>query len=320
MSFSKDVKTELSHCGIEKDCCAWAEIVAFMLLRGELKGSLGSGWRMEITADHPAVARRIYRLMKQNGQGKPQVWMINGRSTLKKGWFKVHTYLREKAVSAAQMLLLRRENGDFLPELYQVFNRKCCRKALLRTAFICRGFVTPPEKSYHLEMLFPNADMTQLIHRAMKKMDMEAKIIERRGGYQLYVKDGDKICHFLKLIGATRAALEYENMRVLRSVKNDVNRQVNCETANLEKAVAAAVRQKELIERFIDCYGLESFPTAYRELARMRVDFYEDSLQELGNRLNPPLSKSGVAYRMRRIEAFARERLEETGEPDTHTK
>lgn len=284
--------------------------MAFMLLRGELKGSIGSGWRMEIAADHPAVARRIYRLLKWNGQRKPQVWMTNGRSAAKTRWFKVNTYLKEEAFEAAHMLLLRQKNGGFLPEVYQTFQKPCCRKALLRVAFICRGFVTPPEKSYHLELLFPNKDMTQLVNRMMKKVKIEAKVIQRRGGFQLYLKDSDRICQFLNLIGATHAALEYENMRVFRSVKNDVNRQVNCETANLEKSVAAAVRQKELIERVVEQFGIQSFPPAYRELAQLRAEYYENTLQELGNMLQPPLSKSGVAYRMRRIEAIAREKLE----------
>ena len=269
---------------------------------------------MEIAADHPAVARRIYRLLKRNGQQKPKVWMMNGRSATKNRWFKVETQLTPQALSSAQKLILRQENGDFLPEVYEVFRKACCRKALLRTAFICRGFVTPPEKSYHLEMLFPTQDMTRLITHMMQKAQMESKVIPRRGSFQLYIKDSDRICQFLNTIGATRAALEYENMRVFRSVKNGVNRQVNCETANLEKAVAAAVRQKELIERVINEFGLDSFPPAYRELAQMRADFYENTLQELGQMLNPPLSKSGVAYRMRRIEAFAKEKLGELEE------
>ncbi len=309
MSFSKNVKTELAHVPLGKDCCCFAEIMAFMLLRGELKGSVGSGWRMEIAADHPAVARRIYRLLKQNGQRKPQVWMMNGRSATKNRWFKVQTNLQESTLQAAKMLLLRKKNGDFLPEVYQIFRKDCCRRALLRAAFICRGFVTPPEKSYHLEIWFPFEDITRMIHHIMKKMQIDAKIIRKRKGFQLYLKDGDRICQFLQHIGGTRAALEYENMRVYRSVKNDVNRQVNCETANLEKSVAAAVRQRELIGRVIEQFGLQTFPPAYQELVQLRMERSEDTLQELGNSLHPPLSKSGVAYRMRRIETFAKEKL-----------
>ncbi len=312
MSFSKDVKTELAHCRLEKDCCYWAEIMAFMLMRGELKGSMSSGWRMEIAADHPAVARRIYRLLKQTGQKKPQVLMMNGRSGTKSRWFKVNTFLTEDALHSAQLLLFRNKSGNFLPEVYQIFRKSCCRGALLRTAFICRGFVTPPEKSYHLEMLFPSLEMTRLVIRMMKKAQIEAKAVQRRGSYQIYLKDSDRICQFLSVTGATRASLEYQNMRVYRSVKNSVNRQINCETANLEKTVAAAVRQKELIERVVKQYGIDAFPPAYRELAQLRMDFSENTLQELGDMLQTPLSKSGVAYRMRRIENIAREKLEAT--------
>ncbi len=310
MSFSKDVKTELSHCRIEKDCCSRAEVMAYMLMRGELKGSMSSGWRMEIAADHPAVARRIYRLLKQTGQKKPQVLMMNGRSATKNRWFKVNTHLTEETLSLARQMLFRNKSGNFLPEVYRIFRKNCCCRALLRAAFICRGFVTPPEKGYHLEMLFPREEMTRLVIRMMKKAGIEARAIRRRGSYQIYLKDSDRICRFLSFIGATHASLEYENVRVFRSVKNNVNRQINCETANLEKTVAAAVRQKELIERVVEKYGIDAFPPAYRELARLRMDFSENTLQELGDMLQTPLSKSGVAYRMRRIENIAREKLD----------
>jgi len=158
-------------------------------------------------------------------------------------------------------------------------------------------------------MLFPNADFADFISRKLKENDIDNKIIQRKSAYQLYIKDSKLIKSFLTLIGANEAAKNYKNTMELREAKNIINRQNNFESANMEKTVEAAARQAYLIRKFVERFGIRALPQNYRELAQLRLDFEEVNLKELGEMLSPKLSKSGVAYRMRRIESIAREML-----------
>ena len=190
---------------------------------------------------------------------------------------------------------------------YGVPRKKCCRRAYLRGAFLNRGSVTNPEKTYHLEIVTEQTAAAERIFHTMVSLDLEAGLIQRQGSWVVYLKEGQLIVNLLNLMGAHSALLSFENVRVMKDMRNRINRLVNCETANVDKTVKAALDQIEDIERIDAELGLENLPGKLQDVARARLANPYASLQELGNSLSPKLSKSGVNYRLRQLKKIAQE-------------
>jgi len=179
---------------------------------------------------------------------------------------------------------------------------RCCESALLKGAFLCAGYVTDPEKNYHLEFVVQEKNVASLFAKFLEeRFSLPAKMIERKQSFVLYFKESENIEDILNLCGAVGAALRLMEVKVVKDVRNQVNRQVNCETANLSKTVDAASRHKEAIEKIKRTAGLESLPRPLREVAKIRLKYPELNLKELGEALSPPVSKSGVNHRLQKI-------------------
>ncbi|MBR0086480.1 MAG: DNA-binding protein WhiA [Lachnospiraceae bacterium] len=196
---------------------------------------------------------------------------------------------------------------DFDPADAEILQRPCCKKAYIRGLFLSSGTVSDPEKMYHLEMVFRTQEEAREFRSLLKLNGIPSKVIERKNRFVVYLKEGDVIVDFLALIGASASLLAFENTRVYKEVRNAVNRQVNCETANLEKTISAAISQTQAIEKIksLNLYSL--LPAPIRELAEMRLEYPESSLKELGEMMDPPVSKSGVNHRMRKLLSIAEE-------------
>jgi DNA-binding protein WhiA len=182
---------------------------------------------------------------------------------------------------------------------------RCDQKAYLRGAFLAGGSISNPEGNYHLEIITNDSVLAADISSLLNSFDLKAKVSTRKNFHIVYLKESEHIFEFLALIGAHQAVFEFENIRILKGMRNQVNRIVNCETANLNKTVDAAVRQLEnirLIERTI---GLKSLPENLQEIASTRLEFPDATLKELGEMLNPKVGKSGVNHRLRKIEEIA---------------
>jgi hypothetical protein len=177
----------------------------------------------------------------------------------------------------------------------------CCRRAYLRTAFICCGSVTDPDKTYHLELVNSDYYHALALKTLMAGFGVEAKLIERKNHYVVYLKEGEQIVDMLNLISAHRALMEYENKRIYKEVRNNINRQVNCETANLNKVISASLVQREAIEYIRDNVGFSYLSKQLEDVARARLAYPDLSLKELGEKLNPPVGKSGVNHRLKKI-------------------
>ena len=188
-----------------------------------------------------------------------------------------------------------------------LISKNCCKQAFIRGAFIAGGSVTNPEKSYHFEIVCDTEDMAKLLIDIIKDFDIEAKLIERKKSYVVYIKDGSMIVDLLNVMGAHMSLMDMENVRILKDVRNRVNRKVNCETANLNKTVNAAVKQIEDIRFIEETKGLKYLPEGLRAVARLRMEEPELSLFDLGQMLSPPLGKSGVNHRLRKISEIAGE-------------
>ncbi len=314
MSFSNETKNELARVIPKKECCRKAELSALLNIGGTftlLEDGQTAVW--EISTENPATARKVFKLAKSLQSLSVEVGTLNRRKLKKNKIFAVRGRVEGDGLMWLLGLGLVNRQGrriDKIPEA--LVSRRCCKRSYLRGAFLARGSVNRPEGEYHLEISCPSKAIAEDMTRILKKSGISARTSERKGGTVVYIKESEAIVDFLRVTGASSALLDFENVRIVKSVRNQVNRLVNCETANLEKTVAASWRQTQTITKLIDKVGLEGIPESVRDVAVLRLRNPDLSLKELGGMMDPPLSKSGVAYRMRRLETMARKILGDT--------
>ena len=286
MSFSADVKEELEKVIPASRHCQLAELAALIYFGCKISGDAERGYEVEVTSENPFVARKYFTLLKKT-------YIINGN-------------VESKALQAVKIL---DENGSLSGMLEEVnpvlIKKSCCKRAYLRGAFLCLGSMSDPHKGYHLEVVCEYEPWAEQIRQVIGSFDLEAKIIKRKKYYVVYLKEGEGIVDLLNVMGAHRLLMELENLRVEKEVRNSINRQVNCEAANITKTVTAASKQIEDILYLQRHYGLSNLPDNLRQMAETRLEHPESSLQELGGYLNPPVGKSGVNHRLRKISEIA---------------
>jgi len=178
---------------------------------------------------------------------------------------------------------------------------ECCRRALVKGAFLSSGTVIDPRKNYNLELVTAHKALSEDMLSLLHTIGFPFKSVIRKSKYVLYLKNSDAIADFLSYIGAFQAQMEVLNVKIEKEIHNDFNRAANGETANLEKAINAAVNQIQAIMTLQETVGLDSLPEDLREIAELRLKHKQMSLTELGKLLNPPLSKSGVNHRLQRL-------------------
>ena len=306
MSFSHDVRNELARVMPEKECCRKAELSALLASGATIIESGEDGCNLKVRVENAATARKIFKLIKESYGLQSTVGIENRKRFVKTKIYEVDTYFSSDNLSILQELHLIGDNNNSKSQPSSNFTRKtCCKRSYLRGIFLSRGFVNRPENDYHLEIVFNDEKLSAYVQKLLARFEIEARIFERKNNFVLYIKESEKIGDFLRVVGANRALLEFENVRIIKSMRNTVNRQVNCETANLAKTIDASVRQIDLINRAREREGWNKLPAQLRELALLRVDYPDYSLKELGELTQPPLSKPGVAYRMRRLEKMA---------------
>ena len=204
----------------------------------------------------------------------------------------------------AELFAFLMEEGSALPDK-TLLERDCCKRAFLRGAFLERGSFSDPLKSNDLEFTFARKETADLVRETLSSFEIRGKMVERNGRFVVYLKDGDMIFEFLLQIGAAKALLAFENARVVKDVKNSVNRRVNFETANLRKAANAGVLRAQDIEKIENTIGLDRLPENLREAALLRKEYPDVTLQELGEMMDPPVGKSGVNHRLRKLHEIA---------------
>ena len=186
-----------------------------------------------------------------------------------------------------------------------VVQQPCCRRAFIRGAFLAAGSMSDPEKSYHFEIVCAAEAMAEQVKELICSFEMDAKIVRRKKVYVVYVKEGSQIVDILNIMEAHVSLMELENVRILKEMRNTVNRKVNCETANINKTVSAAVKQMDDIRYIQAVIGLDGLPDNLREMALVRLERPDATLKELGEALNPPVGKSGVNHRLRKLGILA---------------
>jgi len=207
-----------------------------------------------------------------------------------------------RRVTEALKVTEQRESGQTSGLLVK---SSCCKRAFLRGAYLAAGSMSDPNKSYHVEIVCPSEVQANQIMKMLQDFGLDAKTVLRKKYYVVYMKEGENIADFLNIIEAHKALMEFENLRILKEMRNSVNRRVNCETANITKTVTAATRQIEDIEYIRDHYGLRNLPENLRQIAEIRLEYPDAPLKELGSYLDPPVGKSGVNHRLRKISELA---------------
>ncbi len=310
MSFSLKTKGELARLEAEKSCCNKAELAALIGLNGAAITAGEEKFNLKISVENPAVARKIFKLIKVLFAINPEIRVRKNSSFKKSNYYLMvitHTMGSRRILTELGLI---KESGareyiaDFPKD--EIFENRCCKRAYLRGAFLSGGSISAPEKTYHLEFVAKNLPIATGIQAMINSFGLNAKIVPRKKYQVVYLKEGDQIVELLNIIGAHNALLELENARILKEMRNNINRIVNCETANLSKTVNASVKQLENIHLIQRTIGLDELPEGLRELAELRIKHEDASLKELGEMMSPPVGKSGVNHRFRKIESLAK--------------
>lgn len=306
MSFTAEVKDELSR--VEPTCslCDKAELSALVRMQGTLNISGAANSRLEVATETPQLARAAIRLL--HGVYGLQTELTVRRSVL----HKTHNYLITVPMQpgfsdALRDLGVLGEEGFETGVRPELVERGCCAGAYLRGVFLASGYIADPRGDFHFELGASSEELAHDYIRMMADNGVTARCTKRHSSWTVYIKGVDQIIAFLAFAGAHRSALAIEEARVLKSVRNDTNRRVNAEIANQKKASDASMRQIARIRRFITEQGADSLPPSLREVAMLRLSNPESSIKQLGELADPPLSKSAVNHRLRRIDALVGE-------------
>ena len=308
MSFSGDVKEELSRHIPRSRHCALAEIAAAVALSGELTED-GDGYGICLRTENTAVARKYFTLLKKTFNINTDISVRETEYPRKSRVCELFVTDKDKSLEILRSLKLLdaddRLSDEKMPVNGLLIQKTCCRRAFIRGAFLAAGSVSDPEKSYHFEIVCDRADRAQELMTVINGFELESKVIRRKNSYVVYIKESAQIVEVLNVMEAHVALMELENVRILKSMRNSVNRKVNCETANLNKVVSAAVKQTDDIRLIDERMGIDNLPEGLAAVARLRLENPELPLKELGEMLDPPVGKSGVNHRLRKISEIA---------------
>jgi cell division protein WhiA len=304
MSFASETKKELTNLEI-KPCCTQAELSALIRMNGSMSFS-SRKLIVDIQTENAAIARRIYTLIKKS-YDVPVELLVRKKMRLKKNNVYI-VRLSQRAKEILEDMKILGEGFTFIHDIASdLVKKKCCKRSYLRGAFLAGGSVNNPEtSSYHLEVASLYKEHNDSLCELMNKFGLNSKTLERKKGYITYLKEAEKITEYLNIIGAVNALLRFEDVRIVRDMRNSVNRLVNCETANLNKTIGASIRQVENIRYINDSVGLHILPEKLREIAELRLHYTDVTLKELGEMVSGgTISKSGINHRLRKIDEIA---------------
>lgn len=300
MSFSGQIKEELAQVISSPRHCQLAELAALVQFCGHIEedGSL------LVQSENPLVIRKCFTLLKKTFKievvAKSQMQTQNYRLFVTgEDAFRVLEAL--KICDTAGHLMMRHLTDPVL------IKNSCCKRAYLRGCYMAVGSMSDPYKSYHLELVCGLQAQAEQLLKILHDFSLDAKMIIRKKYHVVYMKEGENIADFLNITEAHKALMEFENTRIYKGMRNMVNRKVNCEAANITKTVNAATRQVEDIRLIREKMGLEGLPEPLRQMAYVRLENPQASLGELGKLLDPPVGKSGVNHRLRKLGELAKE-------------
>lgn len=283
MSFSGEVKEELAKHISSARHCQMAELAALLNFCGQYGRDAYGGYTIGFQTENEAVVRKSFTLLQKT-------FNIDSDATL----------------DEERMQDFYSKFGNLEAPVSQTLIKNfCCQRAFLRGAFLSIGSISDPQKGYHMEFVCTDEAKAGQLQKVIQGFEIDAKIVMRKKYYVVYLKEGAAIVDLLNIMEAHVALMNLENLRILKEMRNSINRRVNCETANISKTVNAAARQIEDIEYLRDHYGFKKLPENLRQMAEVRLEYPDAPLKELGEYLDPPVGKSGVNHRLRKLSEIA---------------
>lgn len=316
MSFSKEVKKELASIEVRARHCKIAELAALVIFSGRIRITENGGYRLILQTENRYVIRRFSDFVQSLMGISPEVSMRCNQTKKTRLYFLL---LRgEEAKNLLVLTKLLDESGEIRGDMHLVSNwivqNSCCKRAFIRGSFLVAGSISDPEKGYHFEIVTMNEEKAKALQSMLESFQIKSKIVKRKNHFPVYLKEGEQLSLVLSLMEASLSLMKYENVRIVKDVRNRVNRSVNLETANLSKTAKAAAKQILDIEYIKKKEGLHILSEALCELAELRLLYREASLKELGTMLSRPVGKSGVNHRLNKISLIAEEIRMEKGE------
>ena len=292
MSFSGKIKEELAQHYAKARHCNLAELSALVHMSGSFEKDGYGSCILKLHTENDGVARKCFTLL-----GKT---------------FNISTdiAIRRNTAKGSCSYYIRAKGEELLAVENVIVQAVCCKRAYIRGAFIASGSMSDPDKSYHFEIVCGTLKQAEYLRNMINSFEMDAKIVKRKKSYVVYLKEGSQIVDVLNIMEAHVALLELENVRIMKEMRNTVNRKVNCETANINKTVSASVRQMEDIIYIRDNIGFDKLPDGLKDVALTRLKYPDATLKELGGLLENPIGKSGVNHRLRKLSQIA-EKLRE---------
>ena len=307
MSFASDAQLEMAHSECESAACARSELCAALLASGGISLQGFGRFRVRLVSSDATIVRRCFTLLKKYFDVTGELRVLKTEQF--GGMTRYQLVLPDESARELldRLLLLDAESLFGLrqspPE--DLFADDACRVAFLRAAFLFCGTMTNPERAYHIEFDTPSEQFAQTVMELLNKFEIRAKNTCRKGKEVVYLKGSEGVSDVLTLLGAHKSVLELENIRIAKELRNQVNRQINCDSSNINRSVMTAERQMADIQYIEEELGLDKLPRTLQEIARVRMDYPETSLSGIGELLTPPLGKSGVNARLRRISEIA---------------
>lgn len=309
MSFSSEVKEELvKHIGSSRHC-QLAELAAIITYIGIVGQDENGELVLYLQTDNSLVLRKFFTLIKKafnigtsileeeqdrHSGGRVYRPVLKGRESV------------ESLLRATRLMDRDGQLRDFTDGASPMVARNsCCKRAFLRDAFLCIGSISDPNKGYHMEYVCDSPGQARQLKELIESFDIDARIVQRKKYHVLYIKEGAGIVDLLNIMEAPVSLMNLENLRILKEMRNSINRKVNCEVANITKTVNAATKQIEDITYIRDNYGLNKLPDNLREMAEVRLDHPDSTLKELSQFMDPPVGKSGINHRLRKLSLFA---------------
>jgi DNA-binding protein WhiA len=304
LSFSKEVKEEIAKHISNARHCRLAEIAALLSACGHVIQKNGEIKSIVLQTENIIVARKYFTLLRKTFNINTEI-LIRKNKVGKNSLLFLLIVKQPKQVSllyqATKLSLHHGLEDKALVMDSLVVQNTCCKRAFVRGLFLAAGSMSDPEKTYHFEIVFPDLERASQLQEIINSFLIEAKIVLRKKYYVVYVKEGSQIVDLLNIMEAHTGLMDFENVRILKEMRNSINRQVNCEAANINKTVTAAAKQIDDILFIRDTMGFDNLTEGLEEIAELRISYPESSLKELGAMLNPPIGKSGVNHRLKKL-------------------
>lgn len=311
MSFSGDVKEELAKHVSQARHCQIAELAMILNCCATVKKDEKGRPELEVRSENSAVLRKCFTLLKKTFNINDSVLKDNPEAQGKTGYYQFLLTSGQDVESILEACKWEKDGDGFLerPEMISslLIKNSCCKRAALRGAYLTIGSMSNPQRSYHLEFVCASEKQAVQLCEILSGFELEAKIVLRKKYYVVYMKEGSAIVDLLNIIEAHVALMNLENLRILKDISNSVNRRVNCEAANIVKTVNAANRQVADIELIKEKKGISALPENLREAAILRLEHPDATLLELSQMMNPPIGKSGMNHRLRKLSEIADE-------------